>query len=184
MTQVWKFCATNRRDVSVFRSTHRPKCSMIGLKLRIKTLFLCVNVSKEYFPWYMPIPLSPTPPNGNVSTRQKIIIGVQLVFLVRAITRDPIYIANSCSIIDLKFKFSENLRAMWNITSLMQTPPLWVCVKNKSCTFVLFENTYNANGFGLWAKFDEIAVGKKFASIEIYIQRNGQIFSCVQTCYL
>lgn len=32
---------------------------------------LWTKVSKEYFPWYAPIPLGPTPPNGKVSTKQE-----------------------------------------------------------------------------------------------------------------
>ena len=33
--------------------------------------FLCENASKEYLPWYEPIPLPPTPPNGSVVTNTK-----------------------------------------------------------------------------------------------------------------
>lgn len=41
------------------------------LMLLTKHGFLCVNVSNECFPWYAPMPLMPTPPNGNDSTAEK-----------------------------------------------------------------------------------------------------------------
>lgn len=34
-------------------------------KLRFKTAFLWLKASNENFPWYDPMPLSPTPPNGK-----------------------------------------------------------------------------------------------------------------------
>lgn len=33
---------------------------------------LCVKASNVNFPWYEPIPLGPTPPNGSVSTKEGI----------------------------------------------------------------------------------------------------------------
>ena len=33
--------------------------------------FLCEKPSNEYFPWYEPMPLPPTPPNGRVGTKGK-----------------------------------------------------------------------------------------------------------------
>ena len=45
-----------------------PKFSPTKLKSRIKTDFLWLKISKEYFPWYAPYPDAPTPPNGRVST--------------------------------------------------------------------------------------------------------------------
>lgn len=58
-------------DVTAIWITYDAKNSAIGFKLLTKTDFLCENVSYEYFPWYEPIPLMPTPPNGNVSTKNK-----------------------------------------------------------------------------------------------------------------
>lgn len=51
-----------------FLNTNPASFSPILLKLLTKQDFLCVNVSKEYFPWYAPMPLLPIPPNGSVST--------------------------------------------------------------------------------------------------------------------
>jgi len=36
-------------------------------KLLLAIAFSWLNVSNENFPWYLPNPLSPTPPNGRVS---------------------------------------------------------------------------------------------------------------------
>ncbi len=52
-------------DVNV---TYDAKFSPSRLKSFIKQDFLWVNESKEYFPWYAPMPLLPTPPNGSEST--------------------------------------------------------------------------------------------------------------------
>lgn len=48
--------------------TYEEKDSPIMLKSFTKQLFRCVNVSNVCFPWYAPIPLRPTPPNGRFST--------------------------------------------------------------------------------------------------------------------
>lgn len=63
---------TNRYLTSVIRvnpiNTYEASFSPKALKSLIRHDFLCENVSNEYLPWYAPIPLLPTPPNGSVST--------------------------------------------------------------------------------------------------------------------
>lgn len=53
-------------------ATHEDRYSAIGFMLLTKHDFRCVNVSNEARPWYAPIPLMPTPPNGNDSTANTI----------------------------------------------------------------------------------------------------------------
>ena len=62
------FNSYRRLSQSSLNSTYDDNFSAMGLKSFTRQLFLCTNVLKLWIPWYAPIPLCPTPPNGSVST--------------------------------------------------------------------------------------------------------------------
>lgn len=79
--------------------TYDDKYSAIGLMLFTKHDFLWVNVSNEACPWYAPIPLIPTPPNGNDSTKnlkEKKIHSIMLLYITNFTVYTHRHIASLC----------------------------------------------------------------------------------------
>lgn len=67
VNKIWFYLAPLNYSLDLLL-TYDAKFSPSRLKFFIKQDFLWVNESKEYFPWYAPMPLFPTPPNGKEST--------------------------------------------------------------------------------------------------------------------
>lgn len=62
------YCGMLKIKLEVKNHSYDCKYSANGFIHFTKHDFLCVNTSNEAFPWYAPIPLIPTPPNGNDET--------------------------------------------------------------------------------------------------------------------
>lgn len=129
--------------------TYFPSASPILSKLRIRQDFLCVKVSKLYFPWYAPIPLAPTPPNGNSSTKKLTKIKTTTLSLDTRVGRKFSSVCKHEGKTCTELKDSRKQPENCSRVSLTQIEPQLVFPEIRSISFLFLEKMYMLSGFSL-----------------------------------